>query len=370
MKIQFLTTYYPPFLKAFYARNPSFSSLTFQQMLYCLLQEYFADTGAFYHHSIKHNHECFLIVANCEPLQKKWAAENNFKYTEKNWEKEIALAQAKYFSPDVFYIESVFDYYGSFLKEVKEHSRFTAAWISTIIDDQLNLNYIDLIISSTPNFVEQFRKKGIKSEYMLPAFDARVIDLLDFSEKKDIPFSFVGGWSSGHVNRRKALEQLVVETSIQLWGYGFRRKEYSKKTLKYYKNILFPENDPIMNAYRGELWGIEMYTVLKRSLVTFNIHEILLKGKVGNMRMFEATGVGTMIMNDEGSNLSEIFIPGKEIETYHSIDEAIEKTNYYLKHPEKAIEIGKNAQQRTIKDYNYDVFVSQFITHLKKNSTL
>jgi spore maturation protein CgeB len=83
--------------------------------------------------------------------------------------------------------------------------------------------------------------------------------------------------------------------------------------------------------------------------------------------MFEATGVGTMIMNDNGSNLAEIFIPGKEIEVYNSIEEAIEKTNYYLQNPGKAIEIGENAQRRTIKEYNYDVFVSQLTHYLKQN---
>lgn len=365
MRLLFLTSYYPPFLKQFYLSNLDFNNYSYKQMLDKLLSVFFADTGAIYHYALKHNNEAFLIIANCEPLQKKWAKENNISYDENNWEKEIALAQIQQFKPDVFYIESVFNYYGDFLKEAKPFCRSIVAWISTPISDDLKLHDIDLIVSSTRDFVNTFRNKGIRSEYMLPAFDVRVLERLNSSEKKEIPFSFVGGWSDVHLNRKEALEKLVAATPIQLWGYGYK-KIYSKRSLKFYRDLVIPYSTPILNVYKGEVWGLEMYKVLQRSLITFNIHEALLKGQVGNMRMFEASGVGTMILNDNGSNLSELFIPGEEIETYNSIDEAIEKANYFITHPREAIAIGKNAQQRTIKEYNYDNFILQLTTIIKK----
>jgi spore maturation protein CgeB len=84
------------------------------------------------------------------------------------------------------------------------------------------------------------------------------------------------------------------------------------------------------------------------------------------MRMFEATGVGTMILNDEGTNLSSLFVTGKEIETYKTIDEAIEKVRYYIANPEKALEIGKNAQLRTVNEYNYENYVKILFSHLNR----
>jgi spore maturation protein CgeB len=364
MKLQFLTKYYSRFLDTFYARQPNFKSLSHQQMLETLLREYFADTGALYHYSKKHNNECSIIIANCEPLQKQWAKEHDVQYTT-NWEKEIAMAQIKRFTPDVFYIEGIFSHYGEFLKQAKTYCKAIVAWISSPMSERVPLNDIDLILSSTPDFVDTFRKKGIRSEYMLPAFDTRVVELLDASQKKDIPFSFVGGWSHVHANRKKALEELVSRSAIKLWGYGFAKKQYPMSSLTFYKNVFSAERDPIMDAYCGELWGLDMYAILHRSLVTFNIHESLLKGSVGNMRMFEASGVGTMLMNDNGTNVSDLFVPGKEIEVYNSIDEAVEKVNYYSAHPDEAVEIGRNAQRRTMRDYNYDVFVSQLTIHLK-----
>lgn len=334
-------------------------------MLQRILDEYFADTGAMHHHCLLNGMESSLIIANCEILQKQWAKENSVKYSEANWQKEIALEQIKKFKPDFFYIESIFDYYGDFLKRAKSYCDKVIAWISTPFADDLNLSSIDLILSSTPVFVEKFNSMGIKSFYQLPAFDERVLTKIK-SVKKDIPFSFVGGWSWVHINRKVAIEKLVENTPIELWGYGYlSRKTFSKRTLKYYTNLLFPSKDEVLERYNGEVWGIEMYEVLSRSLVTFNIHEALLNGRVGNMRMFEASGVGTMLLNDEGENLSSIFVPGREIETYTSIEDAAEKAKYYMNNPQKAIEIGKNAQQRTLRDYNYNNFVLNLKDYLK-----
>ena len=366
MKIQFLTTYYDPFLRSFYGNTPEFNTYTYQQMLDRLLDQYFADTGALYYYATQHQFNTSLIIANCEPLQKQWAKENNISYSEANWQYEIALAQIKNFNPEFFYIESVFHFYGSFLKEAKSYCKNIIAWISTPIDDQLQMNDIDLVLSSTPDFVQSFRSKGIKSEYMLPAFDARIINHLP-PTKKNIPFSFVGGWSAVHVNRKIALQYLVKKTAIQLWGYGYEKKKYSKKKLEYYINLVAPKKDEILDAYNGEVWGLEMYKIIQRSFITFNIHESLLNGRVGNMRMFEASGVGTMLLNDNGSNLADIFIPGKEIETYNNFEEAVEKINYYSNHPEKAVEIGKNAQARTLLQYNYSNYVKQLTDYIQRN---
>jgi spore maturation protein CgeB len=367
MKIQFLTSYYPAFLDNFFSSNPELTEKPYAEILSKLLEEHFADTGALDFHTKKAGHQTFLIISNSEVLQKKWAKENNVSYSEDNWKRQIAHAQIKQFKPDVFYLEYVFEFFGDFLKEVKPFCKYVASWISSPLDDKVPVAGVDLVFSSTPDFIDSFRAKGFKAEYMHPAFDVRILDKLKNTDVKDIPFSFVGGWSPVHIERKKALTELVKHTPIKLWGYSYK-KNYSKRTLAYYKHHVLGKDKVILNRYQGEAWGLDMYRVIKRSVFTFNIHEGLLKGFVGNMRMFEATGVGTMLLNDEGNNLQELFTPGKEIETYGNIGEAVEKANYYLKNPEKAITIGKNAQARTLKDYNYDEYVKRMLHHIKTHS--
>ncbi len=365
MKIQFLTSYYPPFLDVFYQKNPDFNQFSYAEMLDKLLSTYFADTGAAHHHMVKHGLDSNIIIVNCEPLQKQWAAENQVPYSSSNWAKEIAFEQVKSFQPDVFYLESVFEYFGQFVNEIRPHVKKVISWISTPFSPTLNLSGIDLFLSSTQVYVDVFKMKGFRSEYFLPAFDARVLDLLSKDNEKNIGFSFVGGWSNVHVNRKVALNKLISLTPLKIWGYGYEKK-YSKREFNYYKNLFFQKNSQILNAYQGEVWGLPMYEVLKKSLITFNIHEDLLNGAVGNMRMFEATGVGTMVLNDNGCNLATLFEPGKEIESYNSIPEAVEKVSYYSEHPEKAVEIGRNAQKRTLKEYNYDLYAEHLIAIINK----
>jgi spore maturation protein CgeB len=365
MKVQFLTSYYPPFLSKFFASHKEIKDESYDAIMTALLSEHFADTGALVFHVQKAGHQTSLIISNCELLQKKWALENNVNYSEQNWELEIAAAQIKKFKPDIFYLESVFQFFGDFVQTIKPYCKTIVSWISTPFSTSLPLKGIDLFLSSTPKFVESFKAAGFKAEYMLPAFDPRILEHINSKNKKDIPFSFVGGWSDVHVNRKEALKTLVKETPIQLWGYGYL-KSFQRRNLAYFKHQLFPENKAILKAYRGEAWGINMYDILQRSVCTFNIHESLLEGHVGNMRMFEASGVGTLILNDEGHNLNKLFEVGKEIESYKTIGEAIEKAKYYISNPQKAIEIGLNAQKRTLRDYNYEIYVSNLFEFCKK----
>lgn len=367
MKIVLLTTYYGPFLRNFYAEYNPAGFESFEQHLHTLLAKFFGDSGSTYHHLKAAGHDCFLIIANNRPLQEQWAKENNIPFNDENWEMDIAYAQIRKLAPDIFYNEGVFEYFGEFTKRASAHCKKATAWMSTPFSPALDLSGISLILSSTPAFVEEFRKLGIASEYLLPAFDVRVWDHFDVNVLKDIPFSFVGGWSHVHVRRKDAIKKLVQQTPVKIWGYGYLSgPRYSRKSWRYYRNLILPENRDILMRYQGEAWGLDMYSIFNRSLITFNIHESLLQGLVGNMRMFEATGMGTMMLNEDAPNLPEIFVPGKEVETYRSLDEAVEKVRYYLDHPDKAKEIGNNARLRTTRDYNYTQFTSKLTDHFTR----
>ena len=97
--------------------------------------------------------------------------------------------------------------------------------------------------------------------------------------------------------------------------------------------------------------GMDMYNILHQSIVTFNKHTDATQGDVGNMRLFEATGTGTCLITDLGYNLCDLFDTDKEVMTYSSIDEAVEKANYLLGHPAVAAEIASAGQKRVLKDH-------------------
>ncbi|MFN8496855.1 MAG: glycosyltransferase [Anaerolineae bacterium] len=95
-----------------------------------------------------------------------------------------------------------------------------------------------------------------------------------------------------------------------------------------------------------------MYKVLRTSKMTLNHH-----GNVppyaNNMRLFEATGVGTLLVTDWKANLHEMFEPGREVVAYRSPEECLDLIAYYLGHEEERQAIASAGQQRTLTEHTY-----------------
>jgi spore maturation protein CgeB len=72
-----------------------------------------------------------------------------------------------------------------------------------------------------------------------------------------------------------------------------------------------------------------------------------------NMRLFEATGVGTLLITDWQENLHEIFEPGKEVIAYRTPEECAELIQYYLEHVEEREAIARAGQERTLREHTY-----------------
>jgi len=70
------------------------------------------------------------------------------------------------------------------------------------------------------------------------------------------------------------------------------------------------------------------------------------------MRMFEATGMASCLLTDIGNNLSDIFVDGKEVISYDSPEDCLEKLNYLKENHKVAKEIGAAGKRRVLKDHS------------------
>jgi len=95
-----------------------------------------------------------------------------------------------------------------------------------------------------------------------------------------------------------------------------------------------------------------MYDVLNRSRITLNHHGDVLP-YANNMRLFEATGVGALLLTDWKNNLGEMFVPGKEVLAYRTPEECAELIRYYLTHDEERQAVARAGQARTLRDHTY-----------------
>ena len=79
------------------------------------------------------------------------------------------------------------------------------------------------------------------------------------------------------------------------------------------------------------------------------------------MRLYEATGVGTLLITDWKKNITDMFEPDKEIVVYRTPEECAELVQYYLDHDKEREKIAKAGQERTIREHTYHQRMEELI---------
>lgn len=371
MRIAIVDTYYAAFLSAQYKKNPTWKSLPYAQQLERLLDECFGTSDFYSRHLNKLGWEAQDLIVNCLPLQEAWAKENGVDYSRLALSLphrffrlpligrslaalpglvEIALAQIKKNRPDVLYCQDLSFFPPRVLRSLREHVGLIVGQIACPLPPEDFVREYDLILTSFPHFVPRLRTLGVASEYFRIGFDTRVLEKLGHVEK-DIPASFVGGISRHHGKAVPTLEYLARNTPIQFFGYGAGSLDSSS---------------PILSSHHGEVWGLDMYRALARSQVTLNRHINVAENNANNMRLYEATGMGTLLVTDRKDNLGDLFEIGKEVVAYSSQEEAAELIRYYIDQPDEAKAIANAGQRRTLSEHTYAQRMAELVPILER----
>ncbi|MBU1626087.1 glycosyltransferase [bacterium] len=351
LKFLIVDTYYPMFLRSFYRSRPGLKSCSYQEQLQAIMAKCFG-TADFYSSNLKKlGYESKEVIANCEFLQKQWAWEKEVAFDDKNWIFQTLEAQIKEFRPDVLYVQDMGMMSDNFLWEIKPLVRLIVGQVACSLPQNKRFNNYDLILSSLPNIVEHFRAKGINSELLRLGFEETILKKLKINRRLN-QVIHIGGYGSIHNERNVLLEKICNNIEIDFWGYGIEN--------------LSPCS-PIRERYRGEAWGLDMYNLLYNSKVTVTRHISSVAGRfANNMRLYEATGVRTLLVTDYKDNLGELFIPGKEVVAYRDADEAVEQISYYLTHEEERKQIAAAGQQRTLKEHTYFHRMTEMVEIVKR----
>ena len=225
-----------------------------------------------------------------------------------------------------------------FLDSVRRPSRVIVGQIAAALPRADDFRAYDLVISSLPNFVRWFRARGVNAELNRLAFDPIVLEKLGPQPTRDIAVSFVGSLSREHADRITLLERVAAAVPLKIWGNGIER---------------LPKTSPLHAIYQGQAWGRGMFDILRRSRITLNHHIDLAGNYANNMRLYEATGSGAMLLTDAKENLAEIFAPGREVATYRTPEECVAQMRHYLAHDDERAAIAEAGQRRTLTDHTY-----------------
>lgn len=342
MRFVIIDTYYSQVLDWLYAKN-QVSKLPYQDQLEFVYRAAWG-TSDFYSRNLKLlGHWAIDVIVNNLVLQKQWVRENGslllqaktrFRFDDQR----VVWEQICQFRPDVVYIQSVFHYPPEFLEKIQK-KYFLVGQISypMIKDPWGHLQKFNLLLSSFPHYVINFRRRHLPVYYFRIAFEPTLLARVK-PRPRQYDVTFVGGFSAHHVNTYETLEYLAKNVPLDVWGYGINQ---------------LPETSSVRQHYHGTAFGIEMYKVYACSKITINRHGAIAKNFANNMRLYEATGMGTLLLTEQKKNLPELFVPDKEVVTYASKEELLNKTRYYLAHSREREKIARAGQKRTLTDHTY-----------------
>jgi spore maturation protein CgeB len=394
MRLLRLTTNYPAYLKQFYARNESLGKQPYSTQYEKLVDDCFGWADFWTHALEKVGYQVWEPIGNAESMQKMWAEENKLIYDGRYWLTEIAISQVRQFKPTILFADDYSTYTSDFLNYIRQECpsiKLILGWCGAPNASISDFCAYDIVLSNIPHVVSNLRKGGFQSEYIKHAFEPRVLEKIDLNHSKNIPFSFLGSIvksNSFHNQREELIIKLLQTTNLEVFSdvikLNFREKLKTKlrqatydtfqvvnksKLVKQYISEL-PEiynfinnkrrpdfsnyvNSLIASQSHTPLFGLEMFQGLHNSQITLNNHIDFSSDFASNMRLFEATGIGTCLLTDWKQNLFNMFELDREIVTYKSVEECVEKVNWLLKHPKALGEIAKSGQERTLKDHTF-----------------
>ena len=333
--ILFVNTAYPAFLTSLYGEQSDLAMQDYQTQLETINATCFGDADFYSVGMERAGWKAWDVVANCEPLQQAWCRERGLNPARV----EPLLEQIQTLQPDVVYFQDLALMTREIHEKVRPRTKLIVGQIASPVPAQAHLQGFDVIISSFPHFVERFRARGICSFYQPLAFEPGVLS--KFGDRTiEQPFTFVGGISAAHGAGTRLLETVALGTPLEIWGYGVDR---------------LPIDSILSRRHHGEVWGLEMFRRLQTSGVTLNRHIDVAENNANNMRLFEATGCGALLITDYKDNLAELFEIGTEVVAYRSPEECVELVRYYLANPEEAAAIALNGQRRTLRDHTYTI---------------
>ncbi len=325
MRVAVIDTLYDSFLRSI----PFDANSTYEVELQKVLDYKFGTFDAYSRNLRALGHECMDVIFNHHDLQNMWANENYLgKCRRGEW---ILDLQIETFKPDVVILQdlSVHQFTkGDFLVAAQCSCRPPQSFTPP-----------DVVFTSLPSHIKKFEALGSRAVYLPLAFDPIVLE--GPQPERDIDIAFVGGLNrESHWKRGTDAMEIVAERfpgRFQWWGYGLDN---------------LPASSALRACYRGPAWGRQQYEIYRRAKVVVNRHGEIAAGYVNNLRCFEATGCGALLMTELAPNLRDLF-PSDTVVGYINPEYLCEKIEWFLSHDQARETMAVWGQNHTLNNHTY-----------------
>jgi spore maturation protein CgeB len=385
-----VTSFYKDFLQHYYSQNPEITGKSYDEQYKHLMAQGYGYADYFPHYFEKnHSVRSKEIIHNASHLQKAWALEAGSK----SMGDELLLEQICAFQPEVLYIQDSISFSAGFIERIKEKVKSLRLLVGHCCAPYTSANletfsHFDVVLTCSEKFREEFKKGGVDS-YLFPhAVEASLIELnsskpdpendiifigsliyrKEFHQKRiayveeilksDLPFSMFGILEEDPwVELRMKQAAYLLVKSLDSMGIKGYLKNRSLRKISQLKAM--PESNKYSDLIKGSLnqellFGKQMLSEIAKHAVGFNLHIEVAGDYAANVRMFEVAGAGSLLISDHKRNMSELYEPDKEVLTYKTKDECIEKLKWAIDNPVEARKIACAGQERTLKDHTVE----------------
>jgi len=386
-----LATKYPGYLNQFYKSHPELLTRPYKEQYRGLMSDSFGSSEIWSVGMAERGYRTERIFANARPIQQQWARENKLEIDNQNWQTRILSDQVKCIQPDIIFINNHTLLTPAELRKLRQENpsiKLVIGWCASPYKDGSIFREYDFILSSIPEYVEDFNAKGHCCFHLNHAFDPRVLDKIETHRLPSIDFSFCGSIVKAagfHFEREALIVDLVKATDLQIWSYIKHLSQRQRikilaaqfiydtmhaatrtglSTYRFTKILGFEKylkkRRPDFSSYvdsritkraHPPVFGISMYQKLRDSKVTLNTHGENSSRSASNMRIYEATGVGTCLLTDWKVNLKDLYEPDVEVAVYRDSKECIEKVCYLLQNEKERRAIAEAGQKRTLQNH-------------------
>ncbi|UVO39217.1 glycosyltransferase [Bradyrhizobium arachidis] len=264
---------------------------------------------------------------------------------------EILLAQIEEHKAEVFYNLDPMLYGSDFVRRLPGCVRRTICWRAAP-SGNVDLTGYDLVICNFPSILRDWERRGCRSAYFAPAYDPAMGNYAGQAERS-LDLVFVGGFSRHHIARTAALKEAAslegVRMGLHLEEGRLARLANAFPFVPVLRKHAYPRR--VREFTQGPVYGREMYAQFADARIVLNGAVDMAGSDRGNMRCFEATGCGSVLLTDDG-HYPEGFIDGKTMVTYSSPDQIPALVRRLLSDPAWASSIAQAGHNMVQAEYS------------------
>jgi hypothetical protein len=299
-------------------------------------------------------HEVNHIVINNTATQELWKKIYAPDFGGEGF--DLVNLQVNHYKPDVLYVLDPIMIDGRLVSELKFRPECIAGWRAAPITGSTTLKGYDLMLSSVPSLLAQFKALGARTASLhFPGYRHGIVSRkpLENDSTRKLCFSgSVGGLHRGRIRLLSELSKYQLSICCPL-------------QINYYL-----DTDPSVDLPVGvqlnrapPLWGKYALETLSESSATFHVPLDMAETNCTAMRVFEVTGLGLPLFIPDSANLMGLFSE-EEVIRFQSAVDLLDK---FVAISNSDLEIvGSKGQIRCLTAHSMEVRAKEFLAHLAK----